>query len=45
MRSYGITHGSLNENLDHAFRHHSHGVFKRLSLVAEPYSDDLPFVA
>lgn len=31
--------------LHHAFGHHSDGVLESLSFVAEPYSDDLAFIA
>ena len=31
--------------LNHAFGHHSDSVLECLSFVAEPYSDDLAFVA
>lgn len=37
--------GVVFRTLDHAFGHHSNSVLERLSLVTEPYSDDLTLVA
>lgn len=38
-------YSQITDVLHHSFRHHPNGVFQCLSLVAEPYSYHLPFVA